>query len=221
MSQVDEVIKVVIVDDQSLFVAGLAAMLDREASIKIVGTAADGMDAIARVKETHPDVVLMDVKMPRMDGITALKHIKQNHPDIKVILLTIYDQDRYVFEGLKAGADGYLVKDSESVDLVDGIAKVMHGNYSVSPHIADQIVRTFVNVSGDKKTFGFHGITDRELAVLRLIAQGKPNKQIAAELQVSDKTIRNHMTSIYRKLHVYGRTEAAMYALREGLLDKE
>lgn len=214
-------VRVVIVDDQSLFVAGLRAVLEQEAAISVVATASNGLEAIDAVRQTGPQVVLMDIKMPKMDGITALRHIKQNWPDTKVILLTIYDQDRYVFEGLKSGADGYLLKDSESSDLVDGIMRVMKGNYSVSPHIADQIMRTFTTFSSDNKTFGLNNITDRELAVLKLLAQGKANKQIAYELQVSDKTIRNHISSIYRKLHVYGRTEAAMYALREGLLDKD
>lgn len=215
------VIKTVVVDDQALFATGLAYMLDLDPGIEVVGIANDGFQAVDRVRELKPDVVLMDVKMPRMDGITALKQIKRIRPNTKVILLTIYDQDRYVFDGLKSGADGYLLKDSEASEVVDGIVKVMKGNYSVSPHIADQIIRTFMNFSGDQKTFGLQNITDRELSILKLLAQGKSNKQIAYELRITDKTVRNHISSIYRKLHVYGRTEAAMYAFREGLLDED
>ncbi len=216
----DRPLRVLIVDDQQLFASGLATMLTQEPGVEIVGTVNDGQQAVEMFRRRKPDVVLMDIKMPKMTGIEATKLMKAERPDVKVILLTIYDQNKFVFEGLKAGADGYLLKDSELDQIVRGIRAVTAGDYTLSPNIANQVIRTFTTLSSDVKTAPYQQLTDRQFDVLNLIAQGKANKEIALELGLSEKTVRNHISAIYQKLHIYGRTEAVLYALREGLLEK-
>ena len=212
-------LRLLVADDQQLFASGLAAMLVQEPSVEVVGIASDGEEAVELFRRNCPDVVLMDIKMPKMTGIAATKLMKAERPDVKVILLTIYDQDKFVFEGLKAGANGYLLKDSELDQIMTGIRAVVGGDYSLSPNIANQVIRTFTTLSSEVKTAPYQRLTDRQFAVLNLIAQGKANKEIAVELGLSEKTVRNHISSIYQKLHICGRAEAVLYALHHGLLE--
>jgi DNA-binding NarL/FixJ family response regulator len=215
-----ENIRVAVVDDQRLFTKGLSGLVDMLDGVEVVGVAFDGEEAVALCRKEEPDVVLMDISMPRMDGISATRKIKDLLPQSAVVILTGHEEDEHVFEGIKAGAQGYLLKDSELEDLSRAIRTVHAGATIIAPDLAQKMLNTFVSgTSGG--AIAPPPLTERELEVIRALAQGMSDRQIAGSLGISEKTVRNHTSNIYRKLHIFDRTQAVIYAIREGVIDVE
>lgn len=217
-----EVIRVVVVDDQRLFTRGLSGLVDMLPGLEVVGVAYDGEEGVALCRKEEPDVVLMDISMPNLDGISATREIKNLLPQTAVIILTGHEEDEHVFEGIKAGAQGYLLKDSEPEDLARAIRTVHAGDTIIAPDLAQKMLNTFqAHRSGDPRHLAALPLTERELEVIRALAQGMSDRQIAHSLGISEKTVRNHTSNIYRKLHIFDRTQAVIYAIREGVIDVE
>ena len=214
-----EIIRVAVVDDQKLFARGLSGLVELLPDVEVVGVAYNGEEAIALCRKEEPDVVLMDISMPKMDGISATREIKALLPRTAVVILTGHEEHEHVFEGIKAGAQGYLLKDSEPEDLSRAIHTVYAGDTIIAPDLAQKMLNTF---EGGKIEGGAHlapPLTERELEVIKALAQGMSDRQIARSLGISEKTVRNHTSNIYRKLHIFDRTQAVIYAVREGVID--
>ncbi len=210
------VIRVVIVDDQPLLTDGFGRIVDAQPGMKVVGTAHDGASGVKVCRELKPDVVLMDINMPVMNGVAATRRIRDILPDTKVLILTVYADDVHVFQGIKAGATGYLLKDCTPDDLSFAIRSVHEGDTIVAPEIARKTLLAFEEAEGEPEA---PSLTEREVEIITALARGRGNKQIARDLAISDKTVRNHVANIYKKLHVYDRLGAVLYAIREGLVD--
>jgi len=209
-------VTVLIADDHPVVRQGLRTFLDLQEDIVVVGEAATGAEAVAKVEELLPDVVLMDLVMPDLDGIEAARRIRDVSPSTKVIVLTSYADDEKIFPAIKAGAAGYLLKDVEPDEIADGIRRVQRGEALLHPKIAARVMREVT----EEKTEG-EVLTARELEVLRALARGLSNKAIAEELIVSEKTVKTHVSNILAKLHLADRTQAALYAVRERLFESE
>jgi DNA-binding NarL/FixJ family response regulator len=210
------VIRVAIVDDQPLFTDGLGRIVGAQPEMEVVGTAHDGASGVRMVRELKPDVVLMDINMPVMDGVAATREIRDLLPDTKVLILTVQADDLHVFRGIKAGASGYLLKDCTPDDLSRAIQTVHAGETIMAPEIARKVLLAFEDAHEEPSA---PTLTERETEIITAIARGRGNKQIARALNISEKTVRNHISNIYKKLHVYDRTQAVLYAIREGLVD--
>jgi NarL family two-component system response regulator LiaR len=208
-------IRVLIVDDHVIVRKGIRALLAAKRDIQVVGEAGDGAEAVAQAAALSPDVILMDLVMPRMDGIQATREIVARDPGTHVLVLTSFAADEQVFPAIKAGALGYLLKDSGPQELVQAIRQVYRGEPSLEPSIARKVLSELS--SPPRKPLTADPLTARELDVLRLIAQGRSNKEIAAQLAIAEETVHTHMSNILSKLHLASRTQAALYALREGL----
>jgi len=214
------VIRILLVDDQMMFRDGLHTLLSMQADIKVVGEAKDGTEALAKVRATHPDVVLMDLHMPVMHGAEATRRIRALDPGCKVIVVTTFDDDEDVFDALRAGAIGYLLKDAPTEKLLEAIRLAARGESFLQPAIAAKVVAEFSrgavvrSASGGRLT---QELSERELAVLRQLVRGQSNKEIAKTLEISEGTVKNHMTSILDKLGVQDRTQAALKAQASGL----
>jgi DNA-binding NarL/FixJ family response regulator len=218
----EEIIRVAVVDDQRLFTRGLSGLVEMLPGVEVVGVAYDGEEAVALCREQEPDVVLMDISMPKMDGISATREIKNLLPQTAVVILTGHEEDEHVFEGIKAGAQGYLLKDSEPEDLARAIHTVYAGNTLIAPDLAQKMLNTFENGrQAESARLAPPPLTERELEVIRALARGMSDRQIAQSLGISEKTVRNHTSNIYRKLHIFDRTQAVIYAVREGVIDVE
>ena len=213
-------IRVAVVDDQRLFTRGLSGLVGMLSGVEVVGVAYDGEEAIALCRREEPDVVLMDISMPKMDGISATREIRSLLPQSAVIILTAHEEDERVFEGIKAGAQGYLLKDAELEDLSRAIRTVYAGDTIIAPELAQKMLSTFQS-GGPKGSRLVPPLTERELGVIRALARGQSDRQIAHSLGISEKTVRNHTSNIYRKLHIFDRTQAVIYAVREGVIDVE
>ena len=213
MSQ--EPIAVLLVDDHEVVRRGIGALLATEDRISVVGEAADGEAAIAQAAALEPDVIMMDLEMPGLGGIGAVERIVGSDPDAKILVLTSFAADDKVFPAIKAGASGYLLKDTGPEDLVRAIQQVARGESSLNPTIARKLLREVSQPPAGKQTAD--PLTERELEVLGLIAKGKSNQDIADELVISEATVRTHVSNVLGKLHLASRTQAALYALREGL----
>jgi DNA-binding NarL/FixJ family response regulator len=210
-------IRVLVVDDQMLFRAGLIRLLNGQPGLAVVGEGADGVDAVSLVGSLEPDVVLMDIRMPRLDGLEATRQISRTHPSVRVVILTTFHTDAYVLEALKAGARGYVLKDSPIDAITSSIRAVMTSERVMSGPIAQRVLGM---LTGESPSSDFYdGLTPRELEVLRMIASGLPNKRIAFRLKISEKTVRNHISHIYEKLGIFDRSQAVLYAVRKGLVD--
>ena len=214
-------IRVAVVDDQRLFTRGLSGLVGMLAGVEVVGVAYDGEEAIALCRREEPDVVLMDISMPKMDGISATREIRSLLPQSAVIILTAHEEDERVFEGIKAGAQGYLLKDAELEDLSRAIRTVYAGDTIVARELAQKMLTTFESGRSGGSQPAPPPLTERELEVIRALAQGMSDRQIAHSLGISEKTVRNHTSNIYRKLHIFDRTQAVIYAVREGVIDVE
>ena len=214
-----DAIRVLIVDDHAVVRQGLRAFLQTQDDIDIAGEAADGEEAVRRVRELVPDVVLMDLVMPKLDGIAAIREIRSLSPSTKVIVLTSFADDEKVFAAVKAGAAGYLLKDVRPQELGEAIRVVNRGEALLHPTVAAKLMQE-VAESGRREASP-DSLTDREMDVLRLIARGMSNKEIALELGVAEKTVKTHVSNILQKLHLADRTQAALYAVRERLVDLE
>jgi NarL family two-component system response regulator LiaR len=208
-------IRVLITDDHGIVRKGLTVLLATEKDIKVVGEAQDGLEAVEKAGSLKPDVVLMDLVMPKMDGIEATRRITETHPKVKILVLTSFAADDKVFPAVKAGALGYLLKDSSPEELLEAIRRVHRGEPSLEPAIARKVLQEISHPGKEKPTAD--PLTERELEVLRLIAQGLSNKEIAAKIFVAEWTVRTHVSNILGKLHLASRTQAALYALRSGL----
>jgi DNA-binding NarL/FixJ family response regulator len=214
-------IRVVVVDDQRLFTKGLSGLVDMLEGVEVVGVAYNGEEAVALCRKEEPDVILMDISMPKMDGISATREIRSLLPQTAVIILTAHEEDEQVFEGMKAGAQGYLLKDAEPEDLSRAIRTVYAGDTIIAPDLAQKMLNTFESGKSSGSSRLMPPLTERELEVIRALAQGKSDRQIANSLGISEKTVRNHTSNIYRKLHIFDRTQAVIYAIREGVIDVE
>lgn len=219
-------IKIVIVEDHQIFRAGLRRALELEGGLEIVGEASDGEEALTLADERKPNVILMDINLPRLNGLQATRQIKAKHPEIGIIVLTAYHDDEQLFHALRAGAAAYYPKEVDPTTLVQSIREVHAGNYvigdevMVKPQVASWLIQQFeqIGVGYDipEDMEAFHPLTDREMEILTCIARGMSNKEIARALNISQQTVKNHMTAILRKLAVNDRTQAAVYALKRG-----
>ncbi|HOT92652.1 MAG TPA: response regulator transcription factor [Anaerolineae bacterium] len=207
-------IRVLIADDHRLFRQGLRQICETVGHFEVVGEAENGQEAVELTQQLKPDVVLMDVSMPVMDGVEATRLINAGVPSARIIILTMYRQDRYVFEAIKAGARGYLLKDIDEQELVDAVRAVHRGEALIDPGLAVRLLEEFRRLS--QGAADAEDLTPAEMDVLRLVAQGLDNKSIARELNLSERTVVNRLSEIYQKLHVASRTQAALVALRRG-----
>ena len=217
-----EAIRVLVADDHALYRRGLEMVLGQEDGIEIVGEASDGAEAIRRAEELLPDVVLMDIRMPRRSGIEACTAIKDVVPSTKIVILTISDEESDLYEAVRAGANGYLLKDVPGEEIAAGIRAVAGGQSLISPSMASKLLTEFASMikkSEERPQLPVPRLTDRELEVLKLVAQGLNNREIAKRLFISENTVKNHVRNILEKLQLHSRMEAVMYAVREKLLD--
>jgi NarL family two-component system response regulator LiaR len=209
--------KVIICDDQAIVRDGLEMMLKLEPDIQVVGVAEDGAAAVEMAAKEKPDLVLMDMKMPIMNGVEATRQIRTRYPDIKVLVLTTYDDDAWVFDAIQAGASGYLLKDTPRDEVVKAIRGTVTGKTYVDPSIAGKVLRQASSHQTQPASLITSQLTEREIEVLRLIAKGLNNKDISDRLFLSEGTIRNHVSAILAKLGVSDRTQAAVIAIQHGL----
>ncbi|AYN40255.1 DNA-binding response regulator [Streptomyces dangxiongensis] len=214
-------IRVLIADDQQMVRQGFTVLLDTKPDIEVVGQAVDGRDAIARVAELSPDVVLMDIRMPELGGIEATRRITADHPGIRVLMLTTFDLDEYVYEALRAGASGFLLKDASADQLAEAVRVVAAGDALLAPGITRRLIAEFSRLDGSprpplRQRVG--ELTDRETEVLALIAQGLSNAEIAGRLVVAEQTVKTHVGRILVKLGLRDRTQAAVFAYESGLI---
>jgi DNA-binding NarL/FixJ family response regulator len=217
-----EKLRVIIVDDHALFRRGLEMVLENEADIEVVGEAHDGQQAVDRTTELMPDVVLMDVRMPRRSGIEATQRIKELMPHVKIVVLTNSDEEADLYEAIKAGASGYLLKEISSEEVADAIRSVVQGHSRISPAMASKLLSEFQAMSkrtDDRQPLAPPKLTERELQILRLVAKGLGNRDIAQQLFISENTVKNHIRNILEKLQLHSRMEAVIYAVKEKLFD--
>jgi len=214
-----EPITVLIVDDHEVVRRGLRSFLESQGDIEVVGEAADGAQAIEKVQDLLPDVVLMDLVMPGMDGIDAIRKVSQVCPSSRVLVLTSFSEDDKVFPAIKAGANGYLLKDVAVEDLARAIRSVAGGEFLLHPEVAGKVLDEFRETPKDVTPLS--DLTPREIEVLTLIAKGYSNKEIAAALCIATRTVKAHVSNILSKLHAMDRTQAALYAVRQGLVPRE
>ena len=218
----DDAIKVLIVDDHALFRRGLQMVLENEPDIDVVGEGGDGQEAIDMAEKAAPDVVLMDVRMPKHSGIEATRQIKDMIPSTKILMLTISDEEADLYEAIKAGASGYLLKEISIEEVADAVRSVHQGQSLISPSMASKLLTEFaamVKRADERTQVPGPRLTERELEVLKLVAKGLNNRDIGSELFISENTVKNHVRNILEKLHLHSRMEAVVYAVREKLLD--
>jgi len=215
-----EPIRVLIADDHALFRRGLNMVLESEEGIEVVAEAEDGEDAVAKAEEFAPDVVLMDVRMPRLSGIEATRTIRDIIPTARILMLTVSDEEEDLYEAVKAGANGYLLKEISIEEVADAIRAVTTGQSLISPSMASKLLTEFNTLAKRaEEQFPAPRLTERELEVLKLVAKGMSNRDIADHLYISENTVKNHVRSILEKLHLHSRMEAVVYAVREKLFD--
>jgi NarL family two-component system response regulator LiaR len=215
MSESDRV-RIVLADDHPVVRQGLRAFLETQPEVEILGEAADGEEAVRQVERLLPDVVLMDIVMPKVDGIEAIRRIRAISPSTQAIVLTSFADDEKIVAAVRAGAAGYLLKDARPQELINAIRAVARGEALLAPSVAARLMRELSRPSEDAAATI---LTARELEVLRLIASGRSNKEIAADLVLSEKTVKTHVSNILAKLHLADRTQAALYAVRQHLVD--
>lgn len=226
-------IRVLLADDQDIIRTGLTIILNHQPDLEVVGQAADGIEAIDQAKRLLPDVILMDIKMPRLNGIQATRQIMMALPRTQIIILTTYDTDDWVFDGIRAGAVGYLLKDAPSENLAEAVRGAMRGESQMDPTVARKVLREFQHVTAPHRSVTdsvtpvpaaaeeepLEKLTDREEEILKLLAAGLSNKEIAQRLALSEGTVKNHISAILAKLHANDRTQAVLTALKRGLVN--
>lgn len=222
-------IRVLLVDDQTLIRQGIRLLLEIEPDIQVVGQAANGQEALQQVESTHPDVVLMDVRMPGMDGVTATREIARRFPEVRVIILTTFEDDETVFEGLKAGARGYLLKDISSEEMATAVRRVAAGEALIEPRLTRKVLAEFSRLAtaSDRQTSPKSAtlsesmpapLTERELEVLQALARGLSNREIAEQLVITEGTVKNHVSNLIDKLGVRDRMQAVLKGQERGLI---
>ena len=219
MTMSDEKIKVLIVDDHQVVRQGLRTFLELQADVVVVGEAGDGQAAVEMARQLQPDVVLMDLVMPRLDGIAATQQVKALAPAVKVIALTSFTEDDKVFPAIQAGASSYLLKDVSPDELVEAIRAAYRGEARLHPDITRKLMEQVTRQSSPAPMVTVEKLTEREVDVVRLVAQGRSNHEIAQELVISEKTVKTHISNILGKLHLDDRTQLAIYAIKTGLVD--
>lgn len=210
-------IRVLICDDQVVVCEGLRAILSTVPEVEVVGIAHNGAEALGLIPEAQPDLVLMDLKMPEMNGIQATRLVRERHPSVKVLVLTTYDADEWVFDAIRSGADGYLLKDTPREGLIAALKGTLQGNTHVDPQVAGKLFRRVAQSGPPPDQAALDLLSERERDILRLLARGLSNTDIAQRLFLSEGTVRNYVSSIFAKLGVTDRTQAAVLALRAGL----
>jgi DNA-binding NarL/FixJ family response regulator len=211
-------IRLIIADDHPVVREGLSAILETQPDLDVLAEAADGLEAVKLVHELQPDVVLMDLQMPNMDGVEAIKKIKEEVPATEIVVLTTYDSDEYIFRGIEAGARGYLLKGASKDELLNAIRAASRGEALLPPVVAGKLVERFTQMAQRQPAQGDETLTERELEVLKLMAKGSRNKEIAHDLNITERTAKAHVSSILGKLGASDRTEAVTLALRKGLI---
>jgi two-component system, NarL family, response regulator LiaR len=212
-------IRLLIADDHRMFLQSLVVMFEAEDDIKVVGQAQNGVEAVQLAGERKPDVVLMDVKMPVMNGVEATRAILAKAPDTGVVMLTMMRDEELVFSAIETGARGYILKDAGAEELLAAVRTVAKGHSALDPSLATRILNEFKRLSQTVTTPRNPGLTTRDLFILKMIAQGASNREIGEQLQLSEKTIKNYITAIFHKLQLNDRTQAAVYAVQNGLIE--
>jgi len=214
-------LRILLVDDHVLFRKGVAALLARRPEIEVVGEASDGLEAMSVAREIIPDVILMDIHMPKCDGLEATRMIKRELPHVKIVILTVSDDNQNLFEAIKSGAQGYLLKDLEPTKLYDLLESISRGEAPLSGVVAAKILKEFARPNADPAPAPemIDELTTRETDILHLVVDGKTNKEIAASLFIAENTVKIHLRNILEKLHLQNRIQAAVYAVRKGLVN--
>ena len=212
-------IKILIVDDHEMVRNGLSVMMEREEDFTVVGEARNGLEAVEKAKSLRPDVVLMDLRMPEMDGVEAMRQIRAQQDDVKFLVLTTYDTDEYIFDAIEAGAKGYLLKDASREELFRAVRTVNQGESLIEPGVVSRVLDRLNELSHRAAHGPDHpALSDREVEVLQLMARGSANKQIAADLSITESTVKTHVANIFQKLEVSHRTEAVTKAMSLGII---
>ena len=211
-----EAVKILIVDDHTVVRDGLSAILGRQEDFIVVGEAANGLEAVERAKDLQPDVILMDLRMPELGGVEAMGRIREENLDVKFIVLTTFDNDEHIFHAIEAGAKGYLLKDASREELFQAVRAVQRGESLIQPGVAAKVLERFAQLS--RQATGADLLSERELEVLRLMAKGAANKEIAASLSISESTVKTHVANIFQKLEVNDRTGAVTQAIQRGII---
>ncbi|MHB0988175.1 MAG: response regulator [Bellilinea sp.] len=215
-------LRILLVDDHVLFRKGIVALLATRPDIQVVGEAGDGLEAIAAAQDLLPDVILMDINMPNCSGLEATRRIKRELPYVKIVMLTVADDDQHLFEAIKSGAQGYLLKDLEPNQLYSLLENISRGDAPLSGAIAAKILKEFIRPNLDflQEPEVINKLTIREISILQLVAEGKTNREIASSLYISENTVKIHLRNILEKLHLQNRIQVAVYAVRQGLVNE-
>lgn len=212
--------KIVIAEDHTILRAGLRALLAVQNGLEVIGEAGDGREAIRKVDTLQPDLLLIDLSMPKLNGIDAIREIKSQHPEIKIIVLTVHKSDEYIIAALRAGANGYMLKDASQNELLLAIDYVINGKTFLSPSISDKVVDAFLNTDKkDKPATGLDNLTAREREILKLVAEGNTNKKIAEHLCISLKTVEKHRSNLMKKLDLRNTAALTAYAIEKKMVD--
>lgn len=214
------IIRVLLADDHAVVRKGIREFLEEDTAIRVVAEVSDGLEACALVAREQPDVAIFDIQMPRLNGLDATRRVRKDFPKTRVLILTAYDDDPYIFAALQAGASGYLLKTASSDELCRAVHAVAAGESALSPSVAKKLVQRAIGTEPTREEL-IEPLTERELEVLRLAAKGMGNKQIGVALSISDRTVQGHLANIYGKLHVATRTEAVVFAVREKWISLE
>ena len=212
-------IKILIVDDHEVVRDGLSVMMEREDDFTVVGEAKNGLEAVEKAESLHPDVVLMDLRMPEMDGVEAMRQIRAKQDSIQFLVLTTYDSDEYIFDAIEAGAKGYLLKDASREELFRAVRTVNRGESLIEPAVVSRVLDRLTELSQRAAHGPDHlALSEREVEVLQLMAKGSANKQISGELSITESTVKTHVANIFQKLDVSHRTEAVTKAMSQGII---
>lgn len=212
-------IRVLLADDHTILREGVKGLLEKAEDMEVVGEAADGSEAVAKAQHLSPDVMLMDITMPGMNGLEATRQIKALKPEIKVLILTMHESNQYISQFLRSGASGYVLKDTAASELVGAIRAVYEGNAFLYPSIARKLLEEYLQkVESGEESESFDGLTEREQEILKMVAEGRTNKEIADTLSLSIRTVQAHRANLMGKLHMHDRTELVRYAIRKGLI---